>query len=90
MQVLALMQGLVSFMASNHGAFMETMMTAGSIADSLKHRGAPASFIQTFQVQLLPSFLYKARTCISRVRHTFDLRQPVVPALVCVCRDSST
>jgi hypothetical protein len=63
LQVLSLMQALVSFMASNQGTFMMTLMSSGSIESSLDVLGAPSSFVRTFTVRFVTSL----QVCVSRI-----------------------
>lgn len=49
-QVLALLEGLVSFMSSNEGVFLHAMTAAEEPEEGLKRLGAPPTFISTFMV----------------------------------------
>ena len=63
LQVLALMQGLVEFMASSHGTFIETLMSSEDIGAALAIQGAPATFVDTFTV--------RARCCEPELSRTY-------------------
>lgn len=57
-----LMEGLVSFMASNHGTFLATLMASDNVDAELERQGAPRAFIKTFRVR------FSAKRCAA-ARH---------------------
>lgn len=50
MQVLVLLEAFVKFICCNDGSFLRTIVS-GSMARSLRERGAPDSLIKTFAVR---------------------------------------
>ena len=75
------MQGLVEFIASNKGAFIETLMSAQSIDVSLAAQGAPPHFIDTFQVPHQPNLACYKVACVCQLHavspgaHSCDKRR---------------
>lgn len=51
-QVLDLLEGLVSFMSSNEGVFLQAITSGEDPTEGLTRLGAPQTFITTFMVRL--------------------------------------
>jgi hypothetical protein len=52
LQVLVLLEALVTFVSSNEGSFLKTIMSSEDIAQDLQRKGAPETFIGTFMVRM--------------------------------------
>lgn len=57
LQVLALLEALVTFISSNEGSFLKTIMSSDDMAQGLRDKSAPESFITAFTVRMRDTLL---------------------------------